>query len=89
MTDIGLRSLTLLTGEHFGTGVIIACFQDLGANLFLTDTLIMLVKTGEICKAKYLKNQNGMLTTSRRSLTNFRKQSCNIFLTEFCKIFSF
>ena len=61
MTDIGLRSLTVLICEHLGTGVIIACFQDLGTKPFLIETLIILQSTGEISYAKCLKNQNGIL----------------------------
>ena len=89
MTGIGLTSLTLLTGEHFGTVAIIACFQDLGTNPFLTETLIILVKTGEIWKAKYLKNQNGMLSHPREVRLILESKAVIYSLIEFCKIFSF
>ena len=57
VTDIGRRSLTSLTGLHFGTGVLTAVCHADGTTPEATDILTIIVKTSDnsCAQSRYTK----------------------------------
>ena len=63
---MGLRSATPVTGEHFGTGVIIAVRQAAGTTPVPMDTFIIFVTTNASTPAQSRYTQYGVIKAWQR-----------------------